>query len=539
MPRPSVVRPPAGRAKPHASRKSPPRPLWLGVDIGTGGSRAVLVDERGAVRAAASAPHRPMALPHPQWAEQDPADWWRAARGAIRGALKQAGTGASAVTGIGLTGQMHGVVLLDAGGDSLGPALIWCDGRAQEDCEMWTRRIGAERILAWTGNPMLAGFSAPKLSWLRRNRGALWRRARRFLLPKDFIRFRLTGEFATDAADASGTGLLDVAHRCWSGDMLAAMEFDPAWLPPVYESPEICARVSAAGARATGLAAGTPVVAGAGDQAAGAVGNGVLDESLASVTLGTSGVVFAATGGMRMDPEGRVHSFCHAVPGQWHVMAVTQAAGLSLRWLRDTIGAPPGRGDPYDRLCREADRAPAGAGGLIFLPYLMGERTPHLDPAARGAWIGLTAAHGRAEIVRSVLEGVAYSLRDGLEILLGLGIRPQRLALSGGGARGRVWPRIQTDVLGLPCLRWGRDEGAAYGAAVLAMAAVPGRDQPPVALAVILRRGLTPAAQWTPDSSQHAIYDQGYASYKECYPRLKSLFPRLAAESARAGASHA
>lgn len=525
-------RPPASRAVARARRA----PLWLGLDIGTGGSRAVLVNGAGQVRAAASAPHRPMALPQPQWAEQDPADWWRAAQRAIRGVLQQAGGPASAIAGIGLTGQMHGVVLLDGEGGHLGPAVIWCDGRAQEDCNFWTERLGAERIVAWTGNPMLAGFSAPKLSWLRRNQPGLWRRARHFLLPKDFVRFRLTGEFATDVADASGTGLLDVARRRWSGEMLAAMDFDPDWLPPVHESPEVCARISAAAARATGLAPGTPVVAGAGDQAAGAIGNGILDEELASITVGTSGVVFAATGSMRMDPLGRVHAFCHAVPGRWHVMAVTQAAGLSLRWLRDTVGALPGRGDAYDRLCREAERAAAGANGLLFLPYLMGERTPHLDPAARGAWIGLTAAHGRAELVRSVLEGVAYSLRDGLEILQGMGIRPRRLALSGGGARGRVWPRIQADVLGLPCLRWGRDEGAAHGAALLAIAGTLARDSAMADIGTVARQGLAEAARWIPEPGNRAAYDRGYAAYRECYPRLQDLFPRLAPASAR-GAS--
>lgn len=530
MPRRTPAPPPPA---PRATARAGQAPLWLGLDIGTGGSRAVLVNGAGEVRAAASVAHRPMVLPQPQWAEQDPADWWRAAQRAIRAALRQAGRNASAIAGVGLTGQMHGVVLLDGAGAHLGPALIWCDGRAQEDCHYWSERLGAARIVAWTGNPMLAGFSAPKLSWLRRNRPGLWRRARHFLLPKDFIRFRLTGEFATDVADASGTGLLDVARRRWSAEMLAAMDFNPDWLPPVYESPEVCARISAVAARATGLAAGTPVVAGAGDQAAGAIGNGILDEKLASITVGTSGVVFAATGSMRMDPEGRVHSFCHAAPGCWHVMAVTQAAGLSLRWLRDTLGALPGRGDAYDRLCREAERAAAGANGLIFLPYLMGERTPHLDPAARGAWIGLTAAHGRAELIRSVLEGVAYSLRDGLEILRSMDIRPRRLALSGGGARGRVWPRIQADVLGLPCLRWGRDEGAAHGAALLAIAGTSARNAALADIATVATQGLAEAGHWSPEPRHRAAYDRGYAAYRECYPRLQDLFPRLAPATAR------
>lgn len=505
--------------------------MWLGLDTGTGGSRAVLVDERGAVRAAASAAHAPMALPHPQWAEQDPEDWWRAARRAIHRVLREGQVSGGAVAGIGLTGQMHGVVLLDGSGATRGPAVIWCDGRAQEDCDAWTARLGAEQIVRLTGNPMLAGFSAPKLSWLRRHEPARWRQARHFLLPKDFIRFRLSGEFATDVSDASGTGLLDVARRRWSREMVAAMELDPGWLPAVYESPEVCARISAAAAHATGLAEGTPVVAGAGDQAAGAVGNGIVDGALASVTVGTSGVVFAATGQMRADPKGRVHSFCHAVPGQWHLMGVTQAAGLSLRWVRDTLGARPGPGDAYDRLCREADTAPVGARGLLFLPYLMGERTPHLDPAARGGWIGLIAAHGRAELIRAVLEGVALSLREGLEIMQAMDIRPQRLALSGGGARGNVWPRIQCDVLGLPCVRWGRDEGAAYGAALLAIAGTAPGAGGADGVKSVSTRNLRAQARWTPNAERQEAYNHSYTAYRECYPRLKELFPLLAPQS--------
>lgn len=471
-------------------------------------------------------------MPQPLWAEQEPEDWWRAARRAIHAVLRQAAIAPTAIAAVGLTGQMHGVVLLDAAGAVLAPAIIWCDGRAQAECDAWTQRLGAERIIEWTGNPMLVGFSAPKLAWTRRHRPAVWRSARHFLLPKDFVRFRLTGECATDVADASGTGLFDVRQRRWSQEMLAALDISRQWLPAAFEGPEICARISAAGARATGLAAGTPVVAGGGDQAAGAVGNGVVSEGLASVTVGTSGVVFAATGQMRLDPQGRVHAFCHAVPGQWHVMAVTQSAGLSLRWLRDTLGVQPGADDAYDRLCREAARSAPGAGGLLFLPYLMGERTPHLDPLARGAWIGLTAAHRRPELIRAVLEGVAFSLLDGLQIIQSMGIQPQRLALSGGGARGRVWPSIQADVLALPCLRWNRDEGAAHGAALLAMAAASPGQSSAASLQEIAACGLHAAAQWTPSTAARPVYAAAYDAYRECYPRLQTLFPRLSASVA-------
>lgn len=510
-------------------------PVWLGIDVGTGGTRALLVDAAGKVIAAASGAHAPISMPQPLWAEQDANDWWRAAQTAIQAVLRESGIQPAAVQAIGLTGQMHGVVLLDADGAVLGPSLIWCDQRTQPQVERLTAAIGTGRIIEYTANPLLTGFSAPKLQWVREHRPEDWGRARSFLLPKDYIRFRLSGERATDVADASGTGLFDVVHRRWSEPMLAALELGAAFVPRAYEGPEITGHVTAAAAQVTGLAAGTPIVAGGGDQAAGAVGNGIVGAHLASATIGTSGVVFAATEQPLVDREGRVHTFCHAVPGGWHVMGVTQGAGLSLRWFRDQFGVAPASAaaasqdrrasqDPYDRLCEEAATSPAGARGLLFLPYLMGERTPHLDAQARGAWIGLTAAHTRADLVRAVLEGVAFSLRDSLAIFAALGQHPRQMRLSGGGARGHVWPQIQADVYGVECVRLASTEGAAYGAALLAMVG----HGPFVTVAQACAHCIQVETQISPDPRHRLVYDQCYEMYRQLYPRLRDFFPSLA-----------
>lgn len=507
-----------------AAPSTPAAPLWLGLDVGTGGTRALLVNATGEVVAAASAAHAPVAMPQPLWAEQDANDWWRAAQTAIREVLRSAR--AEEIQAIGLSGQMHGVALLDARDEALGTSLIWCDQRTQPQVDRLTAAIGAEEIIRRTANPLLTGFSAPKLAWLRENRAADWRRATGFVLPKDFARLRLTGERATDVADASGTGLFDVVHRRWSAAMLDSLELPPTFVPRACEGPEVTGHVTAAAAQATGLRAGTPVVAGGGDQAAGAVGNGIVAPGLASATVGTSGVLFAATAKPLVDARGRIHTFCHSVPGVWHVMGVTQGAGLSLRWVRDQLGAADGaEGDAaYESLCREAaEGSSPGAGGVLFLPYLMGERTPHLDALARGGWIGVTAASTRADLVRSVLEGVAFSLRDSLVIFAGLGLRPSEIRLSGGGARGEVWPRIQADVYGAPCARLANTEGAAYGAAVLAMV---GTGLFP-SVAAACERCLRVETRFAPNAALSEIYDRAYEVYAALYPRLKDLFPPL------------
>jgi xylulokinase len=441
----------------------------LGIDVGTGGSRAILIDERGLVIHAATVEHKPFASPETGWAEQDPDDWGKASKAAIKKLLQESGTPAEGIAALGLTGQMHGAVLLDESDKVLRPALIWCDQRTSEECEDLNSRIGERRIIELTCNPALTNFTLTKLLWVRKHEPDIWRRFRSFLLPKDYVRMLLTGERAIDVAEASGTLLLDVANRRWSKEMLEYAGLDERCLPKLYESPEIVGKISARAAADTGLRPGTPVVAGAGDQAAGAVGMGIVAPGAVSATIGTSGVVFAATDRPALDPHGRVHTFCHAIPGSWHVMGVTQAAGLSLRWFRDNFGAGQDDGrDSYERLCEEAAQAPAGCDGVLWAPYLMGERTPHLDPAARAALVGLNAKHGRSHIIRAILEGVAYSLRDTFTIFDEMKVPVREIRLGGGGARASLWRQIQADVYGQAVSTVKAEEGAAYGAAILA-----------------------------------------------------------------------
>ena len=367
----------------------------MGIDVGTTGTRAVIVRPDGHVVGAATGDHQPMRMAKPGWAEQDPEDWWQATLVAIRAALAQSGVKGSDIAAVGFSGQMHGVVLLDKALAVIRPSLIWCDQRSQAQCDWITQKVGAEQLIQYVSNPALTGFSAPKILWVRDNEPQFYERAAHFLLPKDFVRFRLTGEFATDVSDASGTLLFDVTHRRWSREMLSALEIDPRILPKAFESPEITGKITREVAVLTGLSAGTPVVAGGGDQAASAVGNGIVLPGLTSATLGTSGVIFTYTDAPKLDPRGRIHTFCHAVPGKWHVMGVTQGAGLSLRWFRDNFGyteswyARQADVDPYELIIREAEKVRPGSDGLLWLPYLMGERTPHLDSQARGMWFGI------------------------------------------------------------------------------------------------------------------------------------------------------
>jgi len=442
----------------------------LGLDVGTGGTRAVVIDEAGRVVASATEEHEPFASPSIGWAEQRPEDWWRAAGIAIRKALGEGKVRSDQIVCVGFSGQMHGAVMLDSAGEVVRPALIWCDVRTEKQCLELNQRIGRDRLIQLTCNPALTNFTLTKLLWVRENEPENWQRVRSVMLPKDYVRFRLTGERATDVADASGMLMLDVARRRWSGEVLQAVGIDPALLPALYESPEVCGKVSDKGAVASGLAAGTPVVAGAGDQAAGATGMGIVRPGAVSATIGTSGVVFAATDRPALDTKGRMHTFCHAVPGRWHVMGVTQAAGLSLRWFRDNFGcaaATDGR-DPYELLTAEAAKVPAGADGLLWAPYLMGERTPHLDANARGALVGLTASHTRSHVVRAILEGVAFSLQDSFTILREMQVPVTSIRLGGGGARSELWRQIQADIYGQEVERVEAEEGAAYGAALLA-----------------------------------------------------------------------
>ena len=494
-------------------------PHLLGIDVGTGGTRAIVVDAAGRIIGSATDEHVPFASPQIGWAEQDPRDWWRATSGAVRAALSAATLTGGDITAVGFSGQMHGSVLLDGAGEVIRPTLIWCDQRTDAECRAITERVGAARLIELTSNPALTGFTLPKLLWVRTHEPQAWARVAAVLLPKDYVRYRLTGDRATDVADASGTLLFDVAGRQWSGDMLDAMELDAAVLPRAYESPEVTGTVSAEGATATGLRQGTPVVAGGGDQAAGAVGMGIVRPGAVSATIGTSGVVFAATDRPALDPEGRLHTFCHAIPDRWHLMGVTQAAGLSLRWLREQLEPRMSSDEAYAKLTAEAAAVEPGAGGLLWAPYLMGERTPHLDPNIRGALIGLAASHTRGHIVRAVLEGVAFSLRDSFTIFAELGVPIRRVRLGGGGARSSLWRQIQADVYEHDVEMVRADEGAAYGAALLA--GVGAGVWPTVDDACDRLVHSSIAAR--PHSEAVAIMNDRYGAYRRVYPALRAI----------------
>jgi len=460
------------------------------------------------------------------WAEQQPEDWWRACGIAVHQALADSKLQPEDIACVGFSGQMHGAVMLDEQDRPVRPALIWCDVRTQEQCRQLSEKIGTDRIIQLTCNPPLTNFTLTKFLWVRQNEPENWRRVRSVMLPKDYVRFRLTGERAIDMADASGTLMLDVAHRRWSREMLDAAEIDERLLPALFESPDVCGAISAEGAAATGLKAGTPVVAGAGDQAAGATGMGIVAPGAVSATIGTSGVVFAATDRPALDPKGRLHTFCHAVPGRWHVMGVTQAAGLSLRWFRDQFGAEgfgvskqAGR-DPYERLTEEASHVPPGCDGLLWTPYLMGERTPHLDPQARAALVGLTASHTRAHMIRAILEGVAFSLRDTFGIFAEMNVPVRNIRLGGGGARSALWRQIQADVYGREVEIVEAEEGAAYGAAILA--GVGAKLWPSVDDAC---RSVVRVAKRIPANSANvAVMNKSYAAYRKVYPATRSIF---------------
>jgi xylulokinase len=502
----------------------------IGIDVGTTGTRAVIVRPDGHVVGAATGDHQPMRMAKPGWAEQDPEDWWKATLVAVRAALEQAGLKGSDIAAVGFSGQMHGVVLLDKAHAVLRPSLIWCDQRSQAQCDWITAKVGAERLIQLVSNPALTGFSAPKLLWVRDHEPKVFEHAAHFLLPKDFVRFRLTGEFATDVSDASGTLLFDVTNRRWSQEMLAALELDPKLLPRAYESPEITGEITREAAVLTGLAAGTPVVGGGGDQASSAVGNGIVLPGLTSATLGTSGVIFTYTAAPKLDPRGRIHTFCHAVPGKWHVMGVTQGAGLSLRWFREHFAASETwyahltGVDAYDLIIQEAEKIPPGSDGLLWLPYLMGERTPHLDAQARGMWFGLTAAHTRAHLIRSILEGVAFSLRDSLEIFKELDIPVEQIRASGGGSRSFLWRQIQADIYGKELVTLRTSEGSALGAALLA--GVGAKTYSSVEESA--REAIQVKERMAPRPDNVKIYDRYYQVYRDLYPTVRELAHTLA-----------
>jgi xylulokinase len=488
----------------------------LGIDVGTGGSRALLIGENGGILASATAEHAAFVSKQAAWAEQDPQDWWGACQKAVRSVLAVSGISPSQIACVGLSGQMHGTVVLDGEGAVLRPSIIWCDQRGEEDARWLEETVGAVRLLNLTSNPALTNFTLIKLLWLRRLEPDTWQKIRHLLLPKDYVRFCLSGEYAIDAAEASGTLMLDVARRRWSEELMDAVGIDRQILPKVFESPEICARVSRRGAEGTGLLEGTPIVAGAGDQAAGAVGIGLTHAGAVGATIGTSGVVFAATDRPILDPKGRLHTFCHAIPGRWHVMGVTQSAGLSLRWFRDTFHP----GVSYDQMADEAALAPPGAEGVLWAPYLMGERTPYRDPNIRGGLIGLAAHHTRAHVIRAVLEGVAFSLRDTFTIFSELQVPVEQIRLSGGGARSPLWRQIQADVFGQEVETVQTEEGAAFGAALLAGVGAGFWKTVDEACSAVVR--VADSVECRPAVAK--LMNQRYEEYRRLYPALHSVY---------------
>ena len=488
----------------------------IGLDVGTSGVKGIVVAADGRVVASASADY-PLLTPRPGWTEQEPEAWWRASCVVLQ-ALKAQAPGP--VAALGLAGQMHGAVFLDAEGRVIRPAILWNDQRTAAECALIERRVGTERLRRIAGNPALTGFQAPKVLWLRNHEPAAHARVRHLLLPKDFVRHRLTGALATDASDAAGTLLLDLRARDWSEEILAALAIPRAWLPRVHEGPEVTGTVAADGARATGLPQGLPVVAGGGDNAAAAVGCGVVRPGTGFVSLGTSGVVFVPSAGLEIDPGGALHAFCHAVPGQYHLMGVVLSAAGSLRWFRDTIGGPAGAdaGDGYEGLMAAAAGIAPGAEGLFFLPYLAGERTPHMDPHARAAWIGLTLAHDRRHLVRALLEGVSFALKDSLVLMQRLGVTPDLLYAVGGGARSPLWRQILAATLGVRLQRLAAEEGPAMGAALLAAVGAGVHADVDAAVAAAVR---TEGEPEPPDPALGARYQELYRGFGTLYPALR------------------
>ncbi len=504
---------------------------FVGIDIGTSGTKSLLIDAVGKILAQATVTY-PLLTPHPGWTEQHPEDWWKATVQGVRTVLKKAGIDGSHVGGIGLSGQMHGSVFLDARHTVIRPAILWNDQRTAAECkEIETRVGGPERVIELVSNPALTGFTAPKILWLRNHEPENFARVKKILLPKDYIRFRLTGAFATEVSDASGTLLLDVAHRRWSQEILQALDIPEDWLPQVVESPETTGTVSPQAAAELGLKPGVPVVGGGGDQAAGAVGTGVVKPGILSVALGTSGVVFAYSQAPLQDAWGRLHTFCHAVPDAWHVMGVMLAAGGSFQWFRNALGteelarAKAENRDVYDLLTEMADSVPPGAENLFFLPYLSGERTPHADPHARGAFVGLSLRHRKAHLVRAVLEGISFGLRDSLEIIRELKIPVREIRISGGGGKSPFWRQLLADIFGEEIVVLNVEEGPAFGAALLA--AVGTGAFPSVEAAC--QASLQVVKRIQPNPERVRLYEERYQFFRNLYPALKEQFAALAA----------
>lgn len=491
-------------------------PYFIGIDVSTTATKALLIDEHGAVVAIAAQEYS-YDTPQPLWSEQDPALWWDGAIQSIRSVLAQSDVDAASIVAIGLTGQMHGLVLLDESGHVLRPAILWNDQRTAAQCDAIRARIGKERFIQITGNDALTGFTAPKILWVRDHEPEIYQRARHILLPKDYVRYKLSNVYAMDKADGAGTVLIDLREREWSNEVLNALHISRDWMPILHEGPQITGHVTQAAAQATGLKQGTPIVAGGGDQAAQAVGVGAVREGIVALTLGTSGVVFATTNDPFIEAEGRLHAFCHSVPHKWHLMGVMLSAAGSLRWYRDTFA--PGIG--FDELLAPAASIPRGSDGLFFLPYLTGERTPHPDPLARGAFVGLTVRHTQAHMTRAVLEGVAFGLRDGFELMKVAGLSSiEQVRVSGGGARSSLWRQILADVLNIELVTVNTTEGAAYGAALLA--GVGSGHWPDVESACAATIAI--GEHDRPNAADVSIYDRAYEVYRQLYPALQPIF---------------
>jgi xylulokinase len=501
----------------HHTEKIVMSKYFIGLDVSTTASKALVIDEQGSVIAVQSHPHN-LSTPRPLWSEQDPEDWWQASSRAIHDVLQQ--IPAEQVAAVGLTGQMHGLTALDADGRPLRPAILWNDQRSGPQCDAIAERVGAKHLYQLIGTIMLPGFTAPKIVWVHDHEPEIFKQIAHVLLPKDYVRFRLSGAYATDVADGSGFALMDIGSRTWSDEMLGACGIPRKWLPDLYESPQVCAHVNAAGAAATGLKVGTPIVGGAGDQPATGVGSGIVTRGQVSMTVGTSGVAYAISDRYAPEPDGRLHTFCGPIPGTWFHMGVMLSAAGSLRWLHDEL-APSAS---YDDLNSQAESVPRGSLGLLFAPYLTGERNPHPDPYARGAFVGLTLRHGLAHMARSVMEGVAFGMRDLLELLRTLGLDPQRAVVSGGAVNSAVWRQLMTDIAGIPLYTINTTEGAAFGAAILA--SVGAGAWPDVATAC--QQWVRPVDEIQPDAAGVADYERLYPSFRQLYPALQPTFAALA-----------
>lgn len=497
-------------------------PFLLGLDVSTTATKALLMNDQGKVVAVAASEYS-YETPRPLWSEQHPGLWWEGAVKSIRSVLRESGISTDEVVAIGLTGQMHGLVLLDEHGQVLRPAILWNDQRTSAQCDEIRARLGKSRLIQITGNDALTGFTAPKILWVQQNEPDIWSRTRHILLPKDYIRYKLTDVFAMDKADGSGTILFDLRARTWSADMLTALDIPPAYLPPTYEGPEVSAFLSPSAAAEIGLRPGLPIVGGGGDQAAQAVGVGAVEPGIIALTLGTSGVVFATTETPLIEPEGRLHAFCHALPERWHFMGVMLSAAGSLQWYRDTF-AP---GENFEPLLAPAQDVPPGSEGLLFLPYLTGERTPHPDPFARGGFIGLTVRHGKAHLTRSVLEGVAFGLKDSFTLIQNAGLGDiKQVRASGGGIKSALWRQILADVLSAELVTVNTTEGAAFGAALLAGVGAGIWSNVDMACAEAI--SITGSTSPGPHSE---VYQKVYPQYQALYPALKDEFKKMSIQN--------